>query len=83
MNKKELYEENRKLKQILKSYSKFWETDAIEEISKELDFTKKSIYRISIVLIIISVFLIGLALWGEIEWRNLKNITYVIDVLKN
>ena len=67
MNKKELYEENRKLKQILKSYSKFWETDAIEEISKELDFTKKSIYRISIVLIIISAFLIGLALWGEID----------------
>ena len=61
MNKKELYEENRKLKQILKSYSKFWETDAIEEISKELDFTKKSIYRISIVLIILSAFLIGLA----------------------
>ena len=60
-NKKELYEENKKLRKILKTYGEFWETDAIEECTKQMKFTKKSIYVISVVLLIISAFLIGLA----------------------
>lgn len=60
-SKKELYEENRKLKNTLKTYSNFWETDAIEECTKQNKFMKKSIYAISVILLIISAFLIGLA----------------------
>ena len=60
-SKKELYEENKKLKNTLKIYTNFWETDAIDECTKQLKFTKKSIYVISVVLLIISAFLIGLA----------------------
>lgn len=59
--KKELYEENKKLKKTIKTYGEFWETNAIEECTKQLIFTKKSIYAISVILLIISAFLIGLA----------------------
>lgn len=65
--KKELYEENQKLrkklrkaKRTIKTYGEFWETDAIEECTKQLKFTKKSLYIASVVLLIISAFLIGL-----------------------
>ena len=60
-SKKELYEENQKLRKSLKSYGDFWETDAIEECTKQNKFIKKSLYIASIVLLIISAFLIGLA----------------------
>lgn len=60
-SKKELYEENKKLKAQKKIYSEFWETDAIEECTKQNKFIKKSIYAISIIFLIISAFLIGLA----------------------
>lgn len=60
-SKKELYEENQKLRKTIKTYGEFWETDAIEECTKQMKFTKKSIYIISVVLLIISAFLIGLA----------------------
>lgn len=67
-SKKELYEENQKLrkklrkaKRTIKTYGEFWETDAIEECTKQLKFTKKSIYIISVILLIISAFLLGLA----------------------
>ena len=59
-SKKELYEENKKLKNTLKIYTNFWETDAIEECTKQLKFTKKTIMSIAIILLIISAFLIGL-----------------------
>lgn len=58
--KKELYEENKKLKNTINTYSNFWETEAIEECTKQMKFTKKTIYIIVIVLLIISAFLIGL-----------------------
>lgn len=61
-SKKELYEENKKLKNTLKAYSNFWETDAIEECTKQLRFTKKSMYITSVILLIISAFLIGLGM---------------------
>lgn len=67
-SKKELYEENQKLrkklkktKKKIKAYGEFWEIDAIEECAKQLKFTKKSLYIVSVVLLIISAFLIGLA----------------------
>lgn len=59
-SKKELYEENKKLRQQKKTYSEFWETDAIEECTKQLKFTKKSLYIASAIFLIISAFLIGL-----------------------
>lgn len=59
-SKKELYEENKKLRKTIKTYGEFWETDAIEELTKQMKFTKKSMYITSIVLLIISAFLLGL-----------------------
>ena len=59
-SKKELYEENKKLKAQKKTYSEFWETDAIEECKKQLRFTKKSLYIASVILLIIGAFLLGL-----------------------
>lgn len=59
--KKELYEENKKLKAQKKTYSEFWETDAIEECTKQLKFTKKSLYIASVIFLIIGAFLLGLA----------------------
>lgn len=59
-SKKELYEENKKLKNTLKTYSNFWETDAIEECIKQQKNTKIILYVISVVVLIISAFLIGL-----------------------
>jgi hypothetical protein len=58
--KKELYEENKKLRKTIKTYSEFWETEAIEECTKQNKFIKKSLYIASVVLLIISAFLIGL-----------------------
>ena len=60
-SKKELYEENKKLRKQKKIYSEFWETEAIEECAKQMRFTKKSLYIASVVLLIISAFLLGLA----------------------
>ncbi len=59
-SKKELYEENQKLRKTIKTYGEFWETDAIEECTKQTKFTKKSLYIACVVLLIISAFLIGL-----------------------
>lgn len=58
--KRELYEENKKLKNAINTYNSFWETDAIEECTKQLKITKKSLYIASVVLLIISAFLLGL-----------------------
>lgn len=60
-SKKELYEENQKLRKTIKTYGEFWETNAIEECTKQNKFAKKSIYIISVILLIISAFLLGLA----------------------
>ena len=60
-SKKELYEENKKLRKTIKTYGEFWETDAIEECTKQTKFTRTSLYVISVIFLIISAFLIGLA----------------------
>ena len=59
--KRELYEDNQKLRKQKKIYSEFWETDAIEECTKQMKFTKKFLYGLSIAFLIIGAFLIGLA----------------------
>lgn len=59
-SKKELYEENKKLRKTIKTYGEFWETDAIEECTKQMKFTKKSLYIATAVILIISAFLLGL-----------------------
>ena len=67
-SKKELYEENQKLrkklkkaKRTIKTYGEFWETEAIEECTKQQKNTKIILYIASVILLIISAFLIGLA----------------------
>ena len=60
-SKKELYEENKKLKKALAIYSDFWEIDAIEECTKERKITRRSLYGLSIVLLIAGAFILGLS----------------------
>ena len=62
-SKKELYEENQKLKKKIKIYGEFWEDEVIEECTKQLRFAKKSIYVISVIALIIGAFLLGLSRW--------------------
>lgn len=59
-SKKELYEENKKLKNTLKTYGEFWETDAIEECTKQMKFTRTFLYVGSVIFLIIGAFLLGL-----------------------
>ena len=58
--KRELYEENKKLKAQKKTYNDFWETDAIEECNKRMKFTRTSLYVASVIFLIIGAFLLGL-----------------------
>lgn len=60
-SKKELYEENKKLRKTIKTYGEFWETEAIEECTKQQKNTKIILYIASVILLIISAFLIGLS----------------------
>ena len=60
-SKKELYEENKRLKNTLKIYTNFWESDAIEECNKQMKFTRTSLYVASVIFLIIGAFLLGLA----------------------
>ena len=62
MTKKELEEENKQLKEELKVYRDFWETDAIEECLKQLTIIKKIITLISILLLMLSMFLFGMSI---------------------
>lgn len=60
--KRELYEENKKLKKELKAYSDFWEFDAIEESNKQKNFIRTSIFIISAVLLIMESLILILLL---------------------
>lgn len=61
-SKKELYEENKKLRKTIKTYGEFWETDAIEECTKQMRFVKRVAYIGTVIFLIASAFLIGLAI---------------------
>ena len=58
--KKELYEENKKLKEQVKEYTEFWEVEAIKECKKTLINTKNIIIVIAVILLLISSFVLGL-----------------------
>ena len=58
--KRQLYEENKKLKKEKKIYNEFWETDAIEECNKQMKFTRTSLYVASVIFLIIGAFLLGI-----------------------
>ena len=58
--KRELYEENKKYRETLATYSQFWECDAIQECTKKLTNTKRILLIFSIVLLIISAFFLGM-----------------------
>ena len=55
--KKDLFEENEKLKDILKSYINFWEVENVDEYSSKLKL-KRYIYIVGI----IGAFLLGLSI---------------------
>jgi len=59
-NKKELYEENQALRKKLKSYGDFWETDALKECTKQIKLAKRLAYVLSLILLLLSAFLLGL-----------------------
>lgn len=60
--KKELYEENKKLKHTINTYSEFWETEAIEESVKTMKNVKNIMLIIGILLLLVSSFLLGLTI---------------------
>lgn len=61
-NKKELEEENKKLKDTLKIYNEFWETDVFKESLKHLIKIKNILIISSVLLLMFSMFLIGLCI---------------------
>lgn len=60
--KKELYEENKKLKEQLEAYSGFWEVDALKDVTKTNLIAKRIIYIIAGILLMAASFIFGL-LW--------------------
>ena len=60
--KKELIEENKKMKKTINTYSEFWETDAIDESVKTMKNVKIILFVIGIFLLLLSSFLLGLTL---------------------
>lgn len=60
--KKDLYEENKKLKKALNTYSEFWETDAIDESIKTMKNVRNIMLIIGILLLLVSSFLLGLTI---------------------
>lgn len=60
--KKELYEENKKLKSTVNTYSEFWETDAIDESVKTMKNVKTILIIATFIILLITSFLIGLTI---------------------
>ena len=60
--KKELYEENKKLKSTVNTYSEFWETDAIDESVKTMRNVKTILIIATFIILLITSFLIGLTI---------------------
>lgn len=58
--KRELYEENKKYKQMFETYKDYWESDAIEGCKQTMLNVKNMFIIVGIILLIISAFLIGL-----------------------
>lgn len=60
--KKELEEENKKLRKVIDTYSEFWETDAIEESVKTMKNVRNILLISGVILLLISSFLLGLTI---------------------
>lgn len=58
--KKELYVENKKLKEERKMYREFWEIDLLKEQRKQLNFVKRYIWAIAIMFLCLTCLLIGI-----------------------
>ena len=58
--KKELEEENKKLRKVIDTYSEFWETEAIEESVKTMKNLRNILLISGVILLLISSFLLGL-----------------------
>lgn len=60
--KKELEEENKKLRKVIDTYSEFWETDAIDESVKTIKNVRNILLISGVILLLISSFLLGLTI---------------------
>lgn len=60
--KKELFEENKMLKEEKKLYEEFWEVDTIKKMKKEMNNTKIILYIISFILLVLAAFLTGMSM---------------------
>lgn len=60
--KKELEEENKKLRKVIDTYSEFWETEAIEESVKTMKNVRNILFISGVILLLISSFLLGLTI---------------------
>ena len=60
--KKELEEENKKLRKVIDTYSEFWETDAIEESVKTTKNVRNILLISGVILLLLSSFLLGLTM---------------------
>lgn len=60
--KKELEEENKKLRKVIDTYSEFWETDAIDESVKTMKNVRNILLISGVILLLISSFLLGLTI---------------------
>lgn len=58
--KKELYEENKRLKKERKMYREFWEVDLLEKRTRQLSFIMGGMWILAILLLCVSCFLIGI-----------------------
>lgn len=60
--KKELEEENKKLRKVIDTYSEFWETEAIEESVKTMKNVRNILVISGVILLLLSSFLLGLTI---------------------
>lgn len=60
--KKELEEENKKLRKVIDTYSEFWETEAIEESVKTMKNVRNILLISGVILLLLSSFLLGLTI---------------------
>lgn len=58
--KKQLYEENKRLKKERKMYREFWEIDLLDKRTRQLSFIMGRMWILAILLLCVSCFLIGI-----------------------
>lgn len=58
--KKELYEENKKLKEVKKSYEYFWEDSRSKELEKQINIATIILYILALIFLCLAFFLGGM-----------------------